>query len=111
LPRARVCSAQDDKGRGGAREERSCCAGDDRSRNVVRQEGGVGLDLLELGVTLDEFFGAAAGEGYGDAAVVFIAFDGDDGADAEFGVADFAAHEGIAGAGTLAAAKGSGGEG
>ena len=50
------------------------------------------LDLFELGVTLDEFFGAAAGEGYGDAAVVFVAFDGDDGAYAVFGVADFAAH-------------------
>ena len=49
-------------------------------------------DLFELGVAFYEFFGAAAGEGYGDAAVVFVAFDGDDSADAVFGVADFAAH-------------------
>ena len=50
---------------------------------------------MELGVAFDEFFCAATGEADGEAAVVFIAFDGDDGADAEFGMADFTAEHGI----------------
>ena len=50
---------------------------------------------MELGVAFDEFFGAAAGEADREAAVVFIAFDADDGADAVFGMADFAAEHGV----------------
>jgi len=61
------------------------------------------LDLLELGVAFYEFLGAAAGEGDGEAAVVFITFDSDDGAYAVFGVADFLADERI---GTGSAADG-----
>ena len=50
---------------------------------------------MELGVAFDEFFGAAAGESDREAAVVVIAFDGDDGADAELGMANFSAEQGI----------------
>src|SRR2546430_13045207 len=53
------------------------------------------LGWLELGVALDEFFCAAAGEADGEAAVVFVAFDADDSADAIFGVANFAAEQGV----------------
>ena len=48
-----------------------------------------------MGVAFDEFLGAAAREADGEAAVVFIAFDADDGADAVLGVAHFAAEQGI----------------
>jgi len=53
------------------------------------------LQLLELGVTFDEFFGAAAGKGDGKAAIVVIAFDADDGADAVFRVTDSSAEQRI----------------
>src|SRR5579859_2346182 len=53
------------------------------------------LRRLELRVAFDEFFCAAAGEADGKAAIVFIAFDADDGADTEFGMANFAAKHGI----------------
>src|SRR5438045_361015 len=53
------------------------------------------LSGLKLGVALDEFFCASAREADGEAAVVFITFDTDDGADAVFGVANFAAEHGI----------------
>ena len=64
-------------------------------------------DLLQLGVTLDEFFGAAAGEGDGEAAVVFVAFNADDGADAVFGMAHLLTDQRIgAGAAPCGAAEG-----
>src|SRR5437667_7589947 len=50
---------------------------------------------LELSVAFDEFFCAAAGEADGDATVVFIAFNADDGADSIFRMADFAAEHRI----------------
>src|SRR5882724_10443486 len=53
------------------------------------------LSGLELGVALDEFFCAAAREADGEAAVVFITFDADDGTDSVFGVTNFAAEHGI----------------
>src|SRR5882724_13464150 len=53
------------------------------------------LSGLELGVALDEFFCAAAREAHGEAAVVFITFDADDGTDSVFGVTNFAAEHGI----------------
>jgi hypothetical protein len=49
------------------------------------------LHLGELGVALYEFFGAAAGEAYGQAAVVVLAFHAYYCAYAVFGVADFLA--------------------
>jgi hypothetical protein len=76
-----------------------------RESTTARIEDGLGravpvqwwLGLGELGVAFDEFFGAAAGEGDGEFAVVFVAFDTDDSADAVFGVADFLAEHGIGG--------------
>src|SRR5258705_12677653 len=53
------------------------------------------LSGLELRVTFDEFFCAAPGEADGEAAVVFITFDTDDGADSVFRVTNFAAEHGI----------------
>src|SRR5215470_12327336 len=58
-------------------------------------------DLLEVRVAFDEFLGAAAGEGDGEAAIVFVAFNADDGAHAVFGVANFLADQRI-GASTTA---------
>src|SRR5882672_12792853 len=55
------------------------------------------LGRLELGVTFDEFFCAAAREADGDAAVVFVAFNSDNGANAVFRVAYFAAEHGVGG--------------
>ena len=49
------------------------------------------LHMGELGVALDEFFGAAAGEAYGEAAVVFFTFYAYYSAYAVFGVADLLA--------------------
>ncbi len=60
----------------------------------------------ELGVAFDEFFGAAAGEGDGEFAVVFVAFDADYGADAIFGVPDFLAEQRIAAGGFFAEGAG-----
>jgi hypothetical protein len=61
------------------------------------------LSGLQLGVFFDEFFCAATGEAYGDAAViVIVALDAYYGADAEFGMANFAAEHGI---GVCAAAR------
>src|SRR5258708_204017 len=53
------------------------------------------LELLELGVAFDEFFGAAAGKGDGEAAVFVIAFNGNDCADTELRMANFSAEQGI----------------
>jgi|HubBroStandDraft_5_1064220.scaffolds.fasta_scaffold12988_2 hypothetical protein len=60
------------------------------------------LGLGELGVAFDEFFGATAGEGYSEFAVVFVAFDADDGADSIFGMADFLAEHGVGAGGFFA---------
>src|SRR5256885_14682936 len=74
---------------------------DARTGRVPGSEGGhynpvsTTLSGLELGVAFDEFFCAAAGEAHGEAAVVFISFDTDDGADAVFGMANFAAEHGV----------------
>src|SRR5881394_1060407 len=74
---------------------------DARTGRVPASEGGhynavtTTLCGLELGVALDEFFCAAAGEADGEAAIIFIAFDADDGADSVFGMANFAAEHGI----------------
>src|SRR2546423_1114086 len=54
------------------------------------------LHLLEGGVALHEFLGAAAWETDRELAVFIIAFDADDGTDAIVGVADFLAEERIA---------------
>jgi hypothetical protein len=43
---------------------------------------------LELCVAFDEFFCAAPGEGDREAAIVFVAFDANDGADAILGMAN-----------------------
>ena len=56
----------------------------------------------ELGVALDDFFGAAAGKSNGEFAVVFVAFDRDYGPDAVFGVADFLAEHGVGAGGFFA---------
>ena len=79
-----------------------------RPYNIVPRRVGTTrrLGLGELGVAFDEFFGAAAGEGDGEFAVVFVAFDGDDGADAVFGVADFLAEHGVGGGGFFAEGEG-----
>ena len=53
------------------------------------------LNLLELGVALDEFFCAAAGEADADAAVVIFAFYADDDADSVFGMAHLLAQQRI----------------
>ena len=55
-----------------------------------------------MGVALYEFLGAAAWEGNGEAAIVFVAFDANDSSHAEFGMADFAAEKWIG----IAAASG-----
>ena len=57
-------------------------------------------ELLELGVTLDEFFCAAAGEAHAQPAIVVVALDTDDRADSILGMANFLAEERI---GVLAA--------
>jgi hypothetical protein len=76
--------------------------------------------LLELGVAFYEFFGAAAGEGDGKAAVVIVAFDANNSAHSVLRVADFLAEQWIGiraatncgatktwrGAGTLGLARG-----
>src|SRR5258707_3211030 len=72
----------------GIRERRECHR---RRRPPLKAR----LGWLQLGVAFDEFFWAAAGEADGEAAVVFITFDVDDGADSVFGMADFAAEHGI----------------
>ena len=51
--------------------------------------------MLELGVAFDEFFGAAAGESDGEAAIVVVAFDADDSADSVLRVTNFLAEQGI----------------
>ena len=51
--------------------------------------------LLELGVALHKFFGAAAGEADGKAAVLIVALDADDGSDSKTGMADFAPEHGV----------------
>lgn len=53
------------------------------------------LDELEVGVAFDEFFGAVVLEADGEAAVVAVVFDLDDGAEAVIGVADAGADERI----------------
>ena len=60
-----------------------------------RQECLCYLGLGEVGVALNEFFCAAAGEAHGDAAILFVAFYTNYCAYAVFGVADFAAEHGV----------------
>src|SRR5437588_11000412 len=61
-------------------------------RNLLGTRAGIesleteNLQLLELRVAFYKFFGAAAWEGHGKAAVFFVAFNSDDGADSVFGV-------------------------
>lgn len=50
---------------------------------------------MEVGVAFDEFFGAVVLEADGEAAVVAVVFDLDDGAEAVIGVADAGADERI----------------
>ena len=57
--------------------------------------------MLELGVPLDEFFGAAPGEAYGKAAVFVFTLDTHDGADAKTRVANFAAEHRVSVGSTL----------
>src|SRR5256885_13454460 len=63
-------------------------------RHRATQPGG--LHLFELGVTLDKFLCAAAGEADRELAVFVIALDTDNSADSEVGVADLLAQERVA---------------
>jgi hypothetical protein len=73
------------------RRDYGCGASSARGDKRYEHQSGCGLvsDLLELGVALDEFLGAAAGEADADATVVVFAFDAHYGAYAVFRVADF----------------------
>ena len=51
--------------------------------------------MLKLRVAFDEFFRAATGKSDGEATVVFVAFDADNGANAVFGMANSLAEQGI----------------
>src|SRR5258708_10073773 len=53
------------------------------------------LCLFELRVPLDKLFRAASGEAHGYTAVFVVAFDADDGSDAEARMANFAPQHGI----------------
>ena len=51
--------------------------------------------LFELRIALDEFFRTAAGKTHGNFAIVFIALDGHNCAQPEFGMPDFSTEERI----------------
>ena len=53
------------------------------------------LHLFQLGIALDKFFGAAAGETHRDAPVLVVAFDADDGANSIVGMTNFLAEKRI----------------
>ena len=53
------------------------------------------LGRLKLGVAFDEFLGAAAGKTDGEATIVFVTFNADDGTDTVLGMPDFAAKQRI----------------
>src|SRR2546423_4236257 len=63
---------------------------------LLEDFAGLGLHLLEGGVALHEFFGAAAGEADGELAVFVIAFNSNDGAHAVIRVAHFLAEQRVA---------------